>query len=229
MCLSRFAYPESEDIGPPRKRIEFSCQTQITNQPPEKKLKNKPKLYRPEKKYRADYVFWVWIGIAVIIIYGPIFLAFISLSPDKGAALFNGVMAIATIVYAVVAFLQYRNFRDNFQPIIEPTFVITAEYCFLRLKILKTSSPFVLCAVKIEPSDLFEDSLNQERVIYKNIPLIQRGNEGVTHDILLPPLKEDIDTKGVMKLVLYTSLRRSPYDFYIVPVYRSLEQMKIKN
>ena len=192
-------------------------------------MKNKPKLYQPEKKYRADYVFWVWFWMAVIIIYGSIFLMSLSISQDKGAAFFNAVIAVATIAYAFISVLQYRNFRDSFQPVIEPTFVITAECCFVTLKILKTSSPFVLYAVKVEPSDLFEDGFIQERVIYKNIPFIQTGNEEFTHNILLPPLKSEVEAEGAVKLVLYTSLRKAPYDLYVVPIWKPVGQMKAKN
>ena len=87
----------------------------------------------------------------------------------------------------------------------------------------------VLYAVKIEPFDLFEDRSKQERVIYRNIPFIQTSCEEFTHKITLPPVKNDVEEEGAVKLVLYTSLRKAPYDFYVVPVYRSVEQMKTKN
>lgn len=189
-------------------------------------MKKKPKLYRPEKQYRADYVYWVWFGVATIIAYGAIFLMSLSISQDKGSAFFNAVIAVATIAYVFISILQYFCFRDSYQPVIEPTFVITAEYCFLTLKILKTSFPFVLYAVKIEPSDLFEDGFNQERVIYKNIPFIQTGNKEITHNIPLPPLKGEVEAEGAVKLVLYTSLRKAPYDLYVVPSYKQVGQMR---
>lgn len=183
-------------------------------------------LYRPERANRADYLFLIWFGVATLIVYGPIFFGLIALSQDKAIAFFNAVMVIATVTYSFVAILQYRTSHDCYQPVIEPTFVITREFCCLSLRIVRASAPFVLYSVRTEPFGLFESDSKRERILYRNIPFILDDAKEISHSILLPPLKRNIETEGVIRISIYTSLRKSPYVLYVVPVYEAVEQMK---